>query len=305
MAGTLDHAFFYNSENGDREYDAESFTEWLRKFFTTGVFLNELQVKAGEGMQVTIDSGYANIGGKVKLFADTSLDVTTANSTYDRIDTVVVERNDTQRDFVLKVVTGSATDSPTAKAPVREGAIYQLVLAHVLVEAGSTSILQANITDKRSDPDLCGFVASTVDQIDFSQVQAQFDAYMADYKVKVSDDYAQYNHDITSFETEAEALFNAWFATIQGILDEETAGHLMNEVNDLKDGRSGLSQAKTTTFPTADSIVETYADGKHLDTVFKADGSIEEKLYASSGTVLWSKTTTYDADGSIKEVMNG
>ena len=32
------YANFYNSDNGDRVYDADSFSEWLRPFFKTGVF---------------------------------------------------------------------------------------------------------------------------------------------------------------------------------------------------------------------------------------------------------------------------
>ena len=54
MSGVLDHAFFYNSENHDRVYDASSFEYLLKKFFTSGVFTGDCQVTAsGEGMTVT------------------------------------------------------------------------------------------------------------------------------------------------------------------------------------------------------------------------------------------------------------
>ena len=306
MASTTDYAFFYNSEDGDRVYDADSFSEWLRKFFTTGVFTGDLQVLAGDGMQVSVQSGYCNINGKVKMWSSaTTLDVTTAHSTYDRIDNVVVERNDSDRDFTLKVVTGSATDSPTAKAPVREDAIYQLVLAHIYVKAGATSITQADITDCRPDTDLCGIVAATVDQIDFSQIQAQFDSYMANYKQAVADDYANYDETIENFEATAESLFDKWFEEMKGQLSDDAAGKLQNEIDEIQDGRAPATQEKITTFPDVDTVVETWADGRHLDTVFQADGSIVETLYTQAGVVVWSKTTTYEADGSIKEEING
>ncbi len=303
---TLNYALFYNSENGDRVYDADSFSEWLRKFFTTGVFTGDLRVLAGDGMQVSVQAGYCNINGKVKLWQSAeTLDVTTAHATYDRIDNVVIERNDTDRDFNLKVVTGSATDTPAAKNPVREDGVYQLVLAHVYVAAGATSITQADITDCRPDTDLCGIVAATVDQIDFSQIQAQFDSYMANYKKAVAADYAAYDESIEAFEAQAETLFGAWFESMRGQLSEDAAGKLQNEIDEIEDGRAPATQEKVTAFPDASTVVETWADGRHLDTIFQADGSILETLYTQAGVVVWSKTTTFEVDGSIKEEING
>jgi len=36
------YGLFFNSENGDRVYDADSFSEWLKPFFKNGVFLGGL-----------------------------------------------------------------------------------------------------------------------------------------------------------------------------------------------------------------------------------------------------------------------
>ena len=80
---TLKHAFFYNSENKDRVYDADSFEHLLKKFFLTGVFLNDCQVTAtGEDMNIQMSGGYSNIGGKVRFFAENqSFTVETAHAT--------------------------------------------------------------------------------------------------------------------------------------------------------------------------------------------------------------------------------
>lgn len=208
------HAFFYNSVSGDRVYDADSFSDWLKKFFTTGVFIGDLQVLAGEGMQIMVQTGYCNINGKVMMWDEqTTLDVSTANATYDRIDTVVAERNDTDRDFTLKVITGSAGETPTANPPLRKDAVYQLVLAQIYVKAGITAITQADITDKRPDETVCGFVAATVKEIDFSQIQAQYDAYMKNYKRATQQD------------------FDTWFDSIKGKLDGDIATQLAKEIS--------------------------------------------------------------------------
>ena len=117
------YANFYNSDNGDRVYDADSFSEWLRPFFKTGVFNGELQVLASSGMEVIVDTGNAFIEGKLKKFdSQTTLTVEQASANSTRIDAVVCRRNDTDRDFTLMVVKGSTV----APLPVRENGIYDI-----------------------------------------------------------------------------------------------------------------------------------------------------------------------------------
>ena len=101
------YGLFWNSVSSDRVYDADSFAEWLNKFFTTGLFNGELQVLSSGGMVVEVQTGYANINGKVRFF-DTpdSITLDPAGGTYPRIDTIVVERNDTNREILLYLSKG-------------------------------------------------------------------------------------------------------------------------------------------------------------------------------------------------------
>lgn len=211
----MDYPLFYNSVEGDRTYDADSFSDWLKKFFTTGVFQNELQVTASGGMGVQVGSGYSNVNGKVMMFDNTPLTVGTADSQYYRIDSVILERNDTLRNFALKIVQGNtgAESAVTGVTPVRSGGIYQLVLARIKVKPGATIITQADITDTRADASICGIVAGTVEAMDFTQFSAQFDAYLQ------------------AFKSGKQADFETWFAGLQDVLDEDTAGHLQNEID--------------------------------------------------------------------------
>ena len=214
----MDYPLFYNSVEGDRTYDADSFSDWLKKFFTTGVFKNEMQVTALGGMVVQVGSGYSNVNGKVMMFDNTPLTVGTADSQYYRIDSVILERNDTLRNFVLKIVAGNtgAESAVTGVTPVRSGGVYQLVLARIKVKPGATFITQADITDTRADASICGIVAGTVEAMDFTQFSAQFDAYLE------------------SFKTGQQADFEEWFENLQDVLDEDTAGHLQNEIDALE-----------------------------------------------------------------------
>lgn len=204
---SLDNPFFYNSVNGDRVYDADSFEYLLKKFFTTGVFTGDCAVSATSGMGVQMAAGYCNIDGKVKFYPNpVSLSLATANPTYDRIDTVVIERNDTDRAFYVKAVTGSASATPAATAPVRSASIYQIVLAEVYVAAGAVSITQANITDKRPDSSVCGLVCSAAQTPDFSDLYSQF--------------------------TDA---FGVWFDRMKGQLSTDAAGNLQNQIDAIHD----------------------------------------------------------------------
>ena len=164
MASTGEaYGLFWNSEHGDRTYDASSFEYWLKKFFTSGVFNGDLQVVATSSMIVRVDPGYANVDGKVK-FLNSALNIVldAANSTRPRIDTIVVTRDNINREIRFEKVTGQySTDEPQPTAPIRNAEIYQLVLAQIYVAAGVTSVIQANISDTRSNPNLCGWITGT------------------------------------------------------------------------------------------------------------------------------------------------
>lgn len=205
------YANFYNSDNGDRVYDADSFGEWLRPFFKTGVFNGELQVLASSGMEVIVDTGNAFIEGKLKKFdSQTTLTVEQASANSTRIDSVICRRNDTDRDFTLMIVKGTTV----APLPVRENGIYDIVLAHITVPASAVEIKQENITDTRMNADICGWVVSNVEEVDFSQVSAQW----ADY--------------IANFEADELQAFNEWFDTIKGQLSTDQAGSLQLQIDE-------------------------------------------------------------------------
>ena len=227
MSDTLAHAFFYNSQGGDRIYDADSFEYWLKKFFTTGVFTGDCQVVANDDTTVTVKPGYTNVEGKVKVFLDDQiLQLETAGSTYGRIDTVVIERNDTERDVFVKVITGGYSSDPIPTAPVRENGVYQLVIAQISVAAGATRITQEEITDTRMNSDLCGIVTGAVDQFDFSQFPAQFNAWMQNQIEGFSEWSDGMLEQYESYLDDTEAAITAWFDTIKNQLDTDAATSL-------------------------------------------------------------------------------
>ena len=229
-----EYGYFFNSQNSDRKYNADSFETWLKPFFISGVFAGTLQVTAQNtpDMTVKVSPGFANLNGKPGYWPDTNtLSLETASGVYSRIDTIVLRRDNTNRQISLEVVTGVASASPQPTAPQRTSDIFELVLAQILVGVGVTEITAANITDTRTDSTICGYVTATVDQMDFDQFKTQFDGWVADFEASEEE-----------WQDDTMAAFAAWFEEIRGQLDEDAAGHLQNEIDDLQASLDSIIQ---------------------------------------------------------------
>lgn len=268
MSSTFDHAFFYDSNDGDRKYNAESFEYWLKKFFTTGVFSGDLKVMANGGMSVAVSSGYCNIEGKVRVFKnDNILTLDTAGAVYDRIDSIVIERNDTERDITIKIVKGTEKDSPIPAALVRTSGIYQLVIARVVVKAGKVEITQSDITDTREYRSLCGVVTGTVEELDFSQLKAQFDDFYDQCGIK----------------------FEQWLKELDGQLGTDAAGKLLHLIEVERARINALASLKDGS---------TTGDAELQDIRIGANG----KIYESAGEAVRSQVTELNEMNFVREV---
>ena len=214
MADAKNNGYFWNSDNADRVYDADSFSNWLKKFFTTGVFSGDLMVTPAGGMSLSVTPGYCNIEGKVRIFEGaSSLTLDPASASYPRIDSVVITCDYTKRSIDIGVLKGSYSGSSPVPADLtRNVSMYQIELAQVTVGAGATTITEANIKDTRMDSSLCGLVTGTVEEINIDGVTKQ---------------YAQ--------------IFNDWFQNIKDKLSGDTAGNLQNQIDALTAAINAMS----------------------------------------------------------------
>jgi len=121
---------------------------------------NEFAVEqqASPDMTVKIDTGECWIQGFFyRSTASQDATITAADATYPRIDRVVLRNNITgSRKISVAVIAGEPAVTPVAPAYSRTDDIWDLVLAEVAVAAGATTVVTANITDKRTDTTLCG-----------------------------------------------------------------------------------------------------------------------------------------------------
>lgn len=204
---------FFNSVNKDRIYDASDVARFLSKFFTNGIFNNSLSVSANDNMTVSVAIGNANINGYgYDNTEELILDIDDADNELSRIDSVVIRLDLTNRQITAEILQGQYATTPSQPSITRSGNIYDLRLANILVPAGATRITADMITDTRFGSD-CGNVVQAVQHLDTTDIFSQYETY-----------------------------FKTWLQNLQDQLDENQAGHLQNEINDINSNLKNVEE---------------------------------------------------------------
>lgn len=296
----MEIATFFNSKGGDRKYNAAHWANYFKPLFKSGVFNGELQVVENGGMSVTVNSGYAwLIGYGYQNTEPLVIDLEVASGNLNRYDAIKIKLDLSARTITAYADKGGNAASPAKPANTRSDTVFEITLAEVYIAAGTTVITQSMITDTRMDNSKCGWVAGAVDQIDFSQIYAQFNKYFdeqrfrivndvetfeegIDQKQQAADEYLQqykgevdndktaadeflenFKQYLQNYTSQQQAEFEAWVDTIKGILDEEVAGQLLIYIQDLQE-RVDIMEAVAATNEVVQSIVT--SDGSLLVT---------------------------------------
>ena len=232
--------FYYNSVNFDRPYNGEDMNEDKAPFYKEGVVYGHLEVKAGEGMTVTVDggpkTGYAYIN--MHTIHNTTvlpLTVSQASGTLPRIDRVVLRNDQTERKPSIFILEGAYSSNPQPPALTNNDVIQEKCLAEITVNAGAVEITDADISDTRDDPVLCGYVASQFVDFDFSQLTRQFNSWFAQEKNSMQKDHADFIEmyaDLTqAFMDGEQKKWDKWFEEKQSQLDKDVAGKLQLQID--------------------------------------------------------------------------
>ncbi len=193
-------------ETYDRVYLADDFARYFASFIGNGVFptpSTNLQVVQDVNMQVKLKAGKGWINGRFyELTEDLTLNVAVADGVLKRKDRVVLRLDFINREIKAYLKKGAFSSSPVAPTLTRDADIYELGIADILINNGVTSITQANITDLRQNNTYCGLVAGVVQQIDTTNLFAQF-----------------------------QTAFDVWFEAVKGQLSTDAAGNLQNQID--------------------------------------------------------------------------
>ena len=172
---------FFNSIDGDRKYDADDISNYFLKLISNGVFAtpaNSMQIQAAGGMKVKVTPGWAFINCKwLRLDNDYYITLDKADVKCNRVDRIVLrlDPSDEARNITIQVKKGDAQEKAYLKSLERvKNGVWELSLGYVWVHANATEIRQSNIVDERANTDVCGFVTGLIDQIDTTNLFAQY-----------------------------------------------------------------------------------------------------------------------------------
>lgn len=203
----------------DRDYLASQWQEFMQMFLGNGVFVspvNQCKVIPGTGLTVIVTPGWAFINGSwYHNNANLVINLSPNTTSSSRIDSIKLRYSDSTRSINALGFTGETT-------LVRGESVYDLKIAEVTVTVGAVTISAANITDTRSNENVCGFVKGLVDVVDTNDLFSQFDA-----------------------------IFNNWFDTVKGQVTGDLAITLQREFLELN---KNVEDYKNT----AQSLIENY-----------------------------------------------
>lgn len=175
---------FFDSIGDDRVYQADGFARRFRLVLTDGVLNggDNLRVTApGTGMLVEVGYGLGMVQGYDYYLEDDgegrlTLEIDEAD-VQPRIDRVVLRLDHSleRRAIYADVIKGMPGVYPEPPELSREGNVYEVSLAQVLVRGGTTEVSSGDITDERYDAEVCGLINSLI-ALDASEFQAQAQA---------------------------------------------------------------------------------------------------------------------------------
>lgn len=187
---------FFNSENGDRKYNAEQMSAIFDGIIADGVFTtigDHMAVTAGTGMQVLVGTGKAWFDHTWNVNdAAYPLTIAASDVTLSRIDAIVLETNhsDSVRLNKLRVVQGTVASSPVKPTLTNSEKVHQHPLAWVTVAPGVTKIAASaieNAVGTSACPFVTGIIATTnIDDL-FAQWNGEFDEWFDNLKAQLSD----------------------------------------------------------------------------------------------------------------------
>lgn len=246
-------------EEYDRVYLASSFAAYFSSFIGNGIFggkSNELQVVPMEtpSMQISVLAGQGYINGYWYENADNKyLPIDIADGVLNRIDSIVLRLGFSERDMWLAVKKGTPAVNPVTPTLTRNADYYELQLATIRINAGAISVRNADITDTRLNPAVCGLVVGLIQQFDTTAFGRQLQEFIDNYIAKANTDYATYFNTLENLKVLAQNAYQAYLLYLEGLKNDGRGafedyliwlGNLktssVDEIQDLLDQLEGL-----------------------------------------------------------------
>lgn len=243
---------FFDSMNKDRLYNTRQLSSIFDGIIKDGVYMgyeDALMVKASEPASLTV-----NVGPGRSWFNHTwtyndaplPIEVDPGDVVLDRIDTIVndVDTRSSVRKNAIILVKGTPSSQATAPVLINEEGHRQYPLCNISMPAGSTTVTQAQITNRIGTSD-CPFVTGIIETISTDELLAQWNAEYREWYARVQAETEQWTEqqqtEFTEWMNARKEEFDAWFSGLQTILDGDVAGNLLNRINH----RTGINATAT------------------------------------------------------------
>ena len=206
--------FPLKSINGSNSYSNDDFRQYFANFIRTGIIPNiplpgatGFQVLQTEtpSMNVIVGGGVAWIaGGQIMNTSPKTFQIPAPLTNQSRKDSIVIQWNNSAND-------GKILYKENSTQVIQTNDVYELQICTILIPANAASISQAQITDTRADPTVCGY-ATLFEQVKTGDLLAQFKSELESNK----------------------QTFDQWFDHVKGQLSTDVAGKLQVEINELE-----------------------------------------------------------------------
>lgn len=266
---------YFNSNNGDRTYNAEEMSRYFEGLISNGVYESvgdAMLVVAGSGMDVEVLSGRAVIDCRwINNSAAYSVTISAADASLPRYTAVVLRLDETARAITIETKDGTPTSSPTKPTMTNTSTVKELCLAQIYIAARATAISQSNIEDTRPSSS-CGWVTGLIKQVDTSQLFLQWQ---------------------TAYEEQYQA-FQRWFADLTEELNIDTFIRRYTKKVTLAGSSTTISLDMTGYEYSNDDIIDVYINGLLGD----PDSDYTLSISGSTATV----TPVATAAGTVIEI---
>lgn len=258
---------FFNSLEGDRKYDARQMGEMFDGLIMDGVFMSigdALKTTPSSGMTVAVGTGRAwFLHTWTKNDSEYLIEVSAAESVLNRIDTIVLDVDNTEavRSNTIKLIKGTPASNAKRPTLINTTDHKQIPLADILVPAGATTLATTNITNIVGTSE-CPYVTGPLSIIQ--------------------------NDDILAAWQEE---FDTWFEDVKDQLSGDVAGNLLNLINQRVEKTKVLDNRDEVSAATEEGFVVGALAGKNMDAdidVLKRRLGNDEgaQLAAASGRAL-------------------
>lgn len=208
---------FFNSVDGDRLYDAETFNTFFEGLISPNGIFEGIEdafsvTPNGTGLTLNIGTGKAMVNSCwVKNESIESLTINPAHAILNRYDAVVLRWDATSRDITLAIKEGTPASEPVKPQPEKSSLTWEIILAYIHVLAGATSLTSANIQDCRYDTSLCGVITGLIKQVDTTSLYNQYLAKFDDLE-----------NELKEYQTAQQNAFETWFNALTEQLNVNT-----------------------------------------------------------------------------------